>query len=106
MFGKPEWFTQSACCHYMKPASLMGWGYLAVWIVVVALPATLLGVLGKGFPEAVIWLLFSLGALFTDLRGIWRRLQAERDRNLLYISDEEADAGELTTRHFDMKLRG
>lgn len=98
--------AQSACCRGITPVSLRGWAYLAVWGAVVVLPMAGLAALGKVFPEAPIWLAFSTLAFLWDMRDIRGQLQAEHDRNLFYIPDEEADTSELATRHFDMKLRG
>lgn len=105
MFGKPEWFTQSTCCQGISPVSFKGWAYLAAWGALIVLPMVGLGAMGKIVPEAIIWLAFSALAFAWDMRTIRGELQAERDRNLLYIGENE-DGGELATRNFDMKLRG
>jgi hypothetical protein len=106
MFGKPEWFTQSTCCNGVSPVSLKGWLYLAAWGALIVVPMAGLGLAGKIIPEALIWLAVSSLAFLWDMRTIRGELQAERERNLYYISGENEEHSELATRQFDMKLRG
>jgi hypothetical protein len=105
MFGKPEWFQQTACCHGVTPVSRNGWMYLAGWAAFIVLPLAGLGLMEKVVPEALIWLAFSGFAFLWDMRDIRRQLQARHDQTLFYIAGEREESPELATRRFDMKLR-
>jgi hypothetical protein len=105
MFGKAEWFKQTDCCNFVYPVSTSGWRYLAVWSAAAALPAAGLALIGKTFPEALVWAAAATLAFWWDVRDIRRQLRIAHERTLPFIGDED-ESSDLATRQFDMKLRG
>ena len=106
MFAKREWFKQSACGQGVCPVSSRGWLFLAMAGAAIIVPTIALGAFGKIVPEAIIWLAFSSLVFYGEMRGLRRQVQAERDRNLLFIGGEDKESPEVATRNFDLKLRG
>jgi hypothetical protein len=77
VFGKPEWFTRTRTRWGIRPIGLPGWAYAAVWSAVITIPFLLL-VLRDRPPEAIIWLIGSMGTLTWDVRKLARALDAGR----------------------------
>ncbi|ADB18312.1 hypothetical protein Psta_3652 [Pirellula staleyi DSM 6068] len=114
MFGNPAWFSSSSGRWGVKPRQWQAWGYLAVWGVVIALPATLLVSSEKSL-EALIWCAASSIVGAYDLSTIRQQLipqvsetslsappipaEIARNEDLLYIGDDESADELLNVRY-------
>lgn len=105
MFGNPEWFRERKIGWGVVPVSWRGWGYVAAWIAVMAVP--FMALLSRELlAESLVWLAASMGTLLLDVHQILKaKRQAERAENVLYIGEEETDAERLSTRNYDLSLR-
>lgn len=102
MFGKPEWFKKKSWGWGLTPVTWQGWAYTAAWCAMFAIPfATLMGT--RRFPEAIVWLVVSVGALVWDVRSMINAMNPPAARSeVLYIGDD--DEG-VQTRQLDLRLR-
>ena len=104
MFGKSEWFKKGRRVGRVRPSGLRGWSYLVAWSTAVVAPAALLMNVHK-LPEAGIWLGVVAILWWLDFRhiraNVWRGRASD-----LFVIDENTDITQLTTRNYDMSLRG
>ena len=89
MFGKPEWFKPKAFGWGLTPVTKEGWIYAGAWAAILIVP--FLAFLGVGrWPEALIWLAFSIGVLVVDVKLILRAMvRKEEEKDVFRIMDEE-----------------
>jgi len=106
MFGNPEWFREKRIGWGVVPTAWQGWGYTAVWTLVMACPFMAL-LARQQVAESLVWLAASMGALLLDVRQILKakRRTVDDAADVLYIGDEETDADRLATRNYDLSLR-
>lgn len=104
MFGKPEWFREKKIGWGVVPITWQGWGYSALWMLVLACPFMALLARGQAV-ESLIWLVAAMGTLLFDVRQILRAKTTPDDAEVLYIGDEESDGERLTTRNYKLQLR-
>lgn len=109
MFGKPTWFRAKTIGWGLAPTRWQGWVYTAAWAAAITVPfVTLISRSPPLVPEAVIWLLASMGVLVWDVRSIMKSMNAPAaaKEDVLYIGDEHADSSRLATRNYDLHVRG
>lgn len=106
MFAKAEWFRECTNSKRLVPARWQGWVYLFTSLGVVAVPAILLAAV-RGAPEAVVWLVASLGFFAWEMRQVRMHQRVaetnENEEDVLYIGDD--DNSSLATHNFEMRLR-
>ena len=89
MFGKPEWFVPKSMGWGLRPVTKEGWIYAGVWLGVLIAPFLLLLGIEK-WPEAFIWLAFSIAVLIADVKIIRRAMaRKEEEKDVFRIMDEE-----------------
>jgi len=105
MFVQPEWFKNSSLSAMPGPQTVKGWAFYAICLVGIIGPTLLLLARQQIFPEAAIWLAFSLGAFFLEIRGVKKELrEKEARRNMFFIDDTnqspvKTDQYELEIKH-------
>ncbi|MGE0759767.1 MAG: hypothetical protein AB7F89_18025 [Pirellulaceae bacterium] len=97
MFGKPEWFRERASGWGVRPIRWHGWLYGAGWIGAIAAPFVLL-VARHQAPEALIWLVASLGLFSWDVAALRRAVRSTPGREVLYIGDD-GECGSVSPVH-------
>ena len=108
MFGKPEWFRESAKGLKLAPVSWRGWAYMGAWTALLLLPTLALLIQGKPF-ETLIWLLASGGLGAWDLKTLRGRIAGKpkesKEDDVLVIDENETESARFATRHFDLRVR-
>jgi hypothetical protein len=87
MFGKATWFRTKTTGWGLHPATWQGWGYMAGWIGVIAIPFLILLSRQQG-PESLVWLAASLATLSWDVRSIRHALDPAAARPVMFIADD------------------
>ena len=104
MFAKPEWFHSSSLSALPGPRTAKGWAFYAICLAGIFGPAVMLISRQQIFPEAVIWLAFSLLAFFLEMRGLNRDLrEREARRNMYHIDD--ANQPTVQTDQYELEIR-
>lgn len=102
MFGKPDWFRAKTWGWGLTPITWQGWAYTAAWTAVTCLPFVAFTSFNR-WPEAIIWIVASVAALFWDVKNILAAKHPEPAKDVLYIGDEEGDS--IQTSKLDLRLR-
>lgn len=102
MFGKPEWFRPKKIGWGLVPITWQGWVYTAIWSGVIVAPFLLLLMVERR-PEAVGWMVASIGGLTWDVAKILKAMRGEPED--VFVIDENTDSSHLATRNYDMRLR-
>ena len=103
MFGQPGWFRKKSIGWGLTPITWQGWIYALAWGGVIALPFVLL-ITRQQVPEAIIWMVCSMGMLVWDARKIVQAIEREERKNMLFIGDEEENEP-VETQGFDLQVR-
>ena len=104
MFAKPDWFHSSSLSALPGPRTVRGWAFYAICFAGIIGPAVLLILRQQIFPEAVIWLAFSLLAFFLEMRGLSRDLREREARRDMYRIDE-ATQPSVQTDQYELEIR-
>lgn len=99
MFGKPAWFVPKKSGWGLTPVTWQGWVYTAAWLGAITLPFSSLMLLQR-FPEALIWLIASLGLLLWDVRAVLREMRWT-DPNVVVIDDHD---GNVQTENYELRV--
>ena len=108
MFGKPEWFRETAKGLKLVPAAWQGWAYAGGWAALLLLPTLLLLVQGKPI-EMLVWLAASGGLGVWDVKTLRSRVvgkpSADQEDEVLVIDENETESARFATRHYDLRYR-
>ncbi len=105
MFASNEWFHTSSLNLLPGPKSYKGWAFYLICLAGIVIPTIALVARQQIFPEALIWIVVSVGAFLLEMRGLRKELRQQLAvQNMHYINDPntavvETDRYELQIKH-------